>query len=85
MMSTGKRYRKCKECRDADTVCYITDYGEVYHSTPGCAMLRRNVMRVPLEECRDRNLCKKCGELRGKEHDKTHSGDFLSAPDGYGL
>lgn len=67
--ASREKYRKCQECGACDSVCYITDYGEAYHSTPGCTMLRRNIVRVPYEECKGRNLCQKCEEIRSKEHD----------------
>lgn len=61
-----KRYVKCKECGRSDSVCYITDYGEVWHSSPGCPALRRTILRVPCSECEGKKVCQKCEELKEK-------------------
>ena len=57
----GGIYKKCPLCgKEAGTVVYITDYGEVYHSSLTCSGLKRTVYCVPEEES-EKKACSKCG------------------------
>ncbi len=54
-------YSKCRYCGAVEGgEVYITDYGEVYHSTPSCSRISRNIREVDIK---DINLppCSKCG------------------------
>ncbi|MCF0131286.1 MAG: hypothetical protein HUJ71_06135 [Pseudobutyrivibrio sp.] len=62
--SDGKYY-PCKNCdakRNHGATVYITDYGEVYHSTLTCSSLKRTINKVLLEKVKDTHRpCGKCG------------------------
>lgn len=59
----GHKYYKCELCKNAIGTggVYVTDYGEVYHSSLGCSGLKRTVYMVRLSEVTDRHACSKCG------------------------
>lgn len=57
----GGIYKKCPLCgKKAGAVCYITDYGEVYHSSLSCSGLKRTVYCLP-EDQAEKKACSKCG------------------------
>ena len=57
----GGIYHKCPLCGSkAGGIVYITDYGEVYHSSLTCSGLKRTVYCVPEEES-GKKACSKCG------------------------
>ena len=58
--SSGHIYKKCSVCNDCSSVCYYTEHGEYYHSSPGCNALKRTINRVPLSECSGYRPCPKC-------------------------
>lgn len=59
---TGAKYYACTYCGDkAESVVYITNYGNRYHSTILCRELKRAVMSVPISKVAGRRACKKCG------------------------
>lgn len=61
---SGKSYSSCPLCRGSSSgsVCYVTDYGTVYHSSLSCSGLKRTIERVSISECEGMNACTKCGE-----------------------
>ena len=59
---SGGKYSSCPKCkgkRNNGTV-YITDYGDVYHSSLNCSALKRSVNRIKLEEAESYHPCGKC-------------------------
>ncbi len=57
----GSIYQRCPLCgKEAGAVVYITDYGEVYHSSLTCSGLKRTVYCLPEEE-NGKRACSKCG------------------------
>ncbi len=59
---SGGRYYPCEKCyRDADARnVYITEYGTRYHTSLNCSILKRIVLKVPLEQANGRKPCAKC-------------------------
>ena len=60
---SGGRYKSCPLCkgkRNSGTV-YVTDYGDVYHSSLSCSALKRSVNRIKLEDAGLYHPCGKCG------------------------
>ena len=54
-------YSKCRYCGAVEgNEVYITNYGEVYHSTPSCSRISRNIREVDIEDI-DLPPCSKCG------------------------
>lgn len=60
----GKKYAPCKACitaqEDESRSVYVTDYGEVYHTTLSCVGLKRTVYRISRELASGRSPCQKC-------------------------
>lgn len=59
---SGGKYTSCPLCKgkkNSGTV-YVTDYGDVYHSSLGCSALKRSVNRIKLEEATQYHACGKC-------------------------
>lgn len=61
--SGGGIYHPCERCRwqQAGGVCYITDYGDRYHTSAGCSGLKRTIYTVTLAEVKGKGVCSKCG------------------------
>lgn len=59
---SGNRYRACENCGNIDgSLCYVTDYGERYHTTVFCPGLKRTVYMKYLSEVVDSMRgCSKC-------------------------
>ncbi len=60
----GGNYYECEICGDkAGSICYITNFGSRYHSSPVCSGLKRTIFRILLEEAvaKERQACSKCG------------------------
>lgn len=60
----GGIYHPCERCRwqqGKGGVCYITDYGDRYHTTASCSGLKRSVYAVTLSEAKGKGACSKCG------------------------
>lgn len=60
----GGRYYKCEICGDGEeTLYYLTDHGNRYHSNPICPGLKRTVFKIPMEEAisQGKRGCAKCG------------------------
>lgn len=59
----GGHYYECEICKEeGGTLCYLTDYGTRYHSSPVCAGLKRTVYKMPLTEAvaQGKSICSKC-------------------------
>lgn len=62
----GSRYEACMYCGGTGNgTVYVTDYGEVYHSTLSCTGLKRTIEKVLLSESRKDRLCSKCAHSQG--------------------
>lgn len=60
---SGEKYTACPVCKpqqDKQTF-YVTRYGEVYHASLNCPVLKRTIFRIRKSEVGDRGLCSKCG------------------------
>ncbi|MCR4610624.1 MAG: hypothetical protein K5644_01880 [Lachnospiraceae bacterium] len=60
--ASGGKYTSCPLCKgkkNTGTV-YITDYGDVYHSSLSCSGLKRSVNRIKLEDAGAYHACGKC-------------------------
>ena len=60
---SGGKYNSCPMCKgkkNTGTV-YVTDYGDVYHSSLNCSALKRSVSRIKLEDAGSYHACGKCG------------------------
>ena len=58
---SGGIYKKCPLCgKQVGAICYITDYGEVYHGSLSCSGLKRTIYCVPADET-EKRACSKCG------------------------
>ena len=61
--ANGGIYYRCSLCGQKGTtgIVYITDYGNLWHSSLGCSRLKRTVYAVKLEDVGTRHKCPKCG------------------------
>ena len=62
--SSGGIYHLCERCGwmpGNDGNCYVTDYGDRYHTSLSCSGLKRKVYTVPLSEVKGKGGCSKCG------------------------
>lgn len=62
--SSGGIYHLCERCGwmpGNGGTCYITDYGDRYHTSSSCSGLKRKVYTVPLSEVKGKGACSKCG------------------------
>ncbi|MCR4674937.1 MAG: hypothetical protein K5675_07990 [Lachnospiraceae bacterium] len=58
----GERYKKCPYCKGSGEYCYITTWGERYHSDLSCSALKRTVYRMKKSEAMEKyDACSKCG------------------------
>ncbi len=59
----GAKYYPCELCGTGytDAKCYITPYGDRYHSTKECSALKRIIRTVLLEDVKDMEECEDCG------------------------
>ncbi len=60
---SGGNYYQCEICGDEEGMaCYLTDYGNRYHSSPACSGLKRTVFKILLEEAfaQGKRACSKC-------------------------
>lgn len=57
------RYSPCERCKNIgnEGICYITEYGNVYHNSVTCKSLIRYIERVLIENAGGRHACPKCG------------------------
>ncbi len=60
---SGGKYKSCPLCKGKKNLgtVYITDYGDVYHSSLNCSALKRSVNRIKLEDAGSYHACGKCG------------------------
>lgn len=57
----GESYSRCPLCGNKNTGnIYITDYGNLYHTSLDCSHLKRTIMEVPKSEVDGRHACPKC-------------------------
>ena len=57
----GERYNPCPKCGGKDTGnVYITDYGNLYHTSLECSHLKRTNIEVPKSQVEGRHACPKC-------------------------
>ncbi len=64
--SSGSKYSACSVCKPNVAIIgtvYISDYGDVYHSTLACITLKRTIQRVTKDEAISDGYhsCPKCG------------------------
>lgn len=59
---SGGKYSSCPLCKGKRNsgIVYITDYGDVYHSSLNCSALKRSVNRIKLEDAESYHPCGKC-------------------------
>lgn len=58
------KYYACSQCAAKNKKkgqVYITDYGEVYHTSLSCSGLKRTVYLIPISEVGGKGPCSKCG------------------------
>ena len=60
--ASGHIYYPCEVCKKSgfSDIVYITDYGEVYHSSLTCSGLKRTIFMVRISETGGRHACSKC-------------------------
>lgn len=61
------KYSECDRCvakNNTPYQVYITDYGEVYHTTLSCSGLKRTIYMVPISETGGKGACSKCGNAK---------------------
>ncbi len=59
----GNKYRPCVECvveNQQNFICFVTNYGDFYHSSISCSALKRTVYCVRITEVGGRHPCAKC-------------------------
>ncbi len=57
----GNRYYPCAKCGFfKSNYVFVTDYGEVYHTSLSCSGLKRTIRRVKLKEATGYHACPKC-------------------------
>ena len=59
---SGGKYKSCPLCKGKKNsgAVYITDYGDVYHSSISCSALKRSITRIKLEDAGAYHVCGKC-------------------------
>ena len=59
---SGGKYKSCPLCKGKKNsgAVYITDYGDVYHSSLSCSALKRSITRIKLEDADAYHACGKC-------------------------
>lgn len=59
---SGGIYNKCELCGDEEAeICFITDYGECYHTSLICSGLKRTITQIPISQAGERHACSRCG------------------------
>lgn len=57
----GGKYYPCEKCgKEVGYICYVTPYGNRYHSDPTCKELKVNLYRIPISEIGGRRKCYFC-------------------------
>lgn len=69
----NKKYSKCDYCFKSVnindlTICYITQYGELFHYKSDCPLMTAYVTKIPKEKIDeyDLNLCSRCSKRESK-------------------
>lgn len=60
----GGKYHKCERCNHADignSMVYITDYGDRYHTSLVCGSLKRSIYMIRRSKATEKRMCSKCG------------------------
>ena len=58
----GGKYYPCEGCKGTvGGTCFITSYGDRYHSDPGCNKIYHDIIAVPKCEVSGKGCCSKCG------------------------
>lgn len=65
--SGGGKYKPCEICCqnakfNSNTLIYIAENGDRYHSTLDCSGLKRTVIAIPISEAGSRTPCSRCGK-----------------------
>lgn len=65
--SSGGKYKACEKCckekkAGNQTLVWITNYGDRYHTSNACSGLKRSVREIRLSEVGSRTPCSKCGQ-----------------------
>ena len=61
---SGGKYHKCEKCTKGalgQSMVYITDYGDRWHSSLSCSGLKRSIYMIRKTKATDKRMCKKCG------------------------
>ena len=56
----GGKYYPCESC-GAGASCYVTNYGDRYHSNPNCKKIYHDIIAVHKSEVNGKGGCSKCG------------------------
>lgn len=57
----GGKYYPCENCGSPGSAgCYVTDYGDRYHSDPNCKKIYHDIIAVRLSEVAGKGCCSKC-------------------------
>ncbi len=60
----GGKYTKCSHCEGSnlsdETIIYITEDGDKWHTSLNCSGLKRNVTAIDISEVGERDLCSRC-------------------------
>lgn len=71
----GGIYYQCEICGDkVGKDCYLTDYGNRYHSSPVCSGIKRTVFRILLEEAfaQGKRACSKCSRNHSSLYQQSY-------------
>lgn len=65
--SSGGKYKACEKCCKQKEIApqsliWITNYGDRYHTSNSCSGLKRNIREIRLSEVGSRTPCSKCGQ-----------------------
>lgn len=60
---SGECYKACERCiSGTESMVYITDFGNCYHSLQGCSALSRTIRKIPLSQAQALyKACARCG------------------------
>lgn len=61
---SGGKYHPCEKCGSQffnNTMVYITNYGERYHTSLTCSGLKRRIYMIKKSKATEKRMCTKCG------------------------